>query len=190
MRREFQPLRFTPGKRGGGLSQAQISEADFVQHFQFGNDLWSIDEKCQRLAHRELQNLMDVFVVVTDFQHAALEARAAAFLADELDVREKLHFHGDRAVALARLAAPARHVERKIPSGIIKSTFRILCSVAPNKRRNLPFGLWRLFGTGMRNSPLRYRPVSDLCSPSMASYEPEKSSLPPSSPAPGPRSIT
>src|SRR5258707_1535504 len=118
MRREFEPLRFTPGKRGGGLSQAQISEADFVQHLQFGNDLRSIDEKCKRLAHRELQNLMDVSVVVTDFQHAALEARAAAFLADELDVREKLHFHGDRAVALARLAAPARHVERKMPGGI------------------------------------------------------------------------
>src|SRR6266851_3407494 len=87
MRREFEPLRFTPGKRGGGLSQAQISEADFVQHFQFGNDLWSIDEKCQRLAHRELQNLMDVFVVVTDFQDAALEARAAAFRAESSSPR-------------------------------------------------------------------------------------------------------
>src|SRR5713101_2217785 len=114
MRREFEALRFAPGKGRGGLSQAQISEADFVQYFQFGNDFRSIDEERQRLAYRELQNLMDVLVMIADFQHAALEARAAAFLADELDVRQKLHFHGDRAVALARLAAPARNVERKM----------------------------------------------------------------------------
>src|SRR5712692_1813459 len=118
MRREFESLRFAPGKGRGGLPQAQISEADFVQYFQFGNDFRSIDEERQRLAYRELQNLMDVLVMIADFQHAALEARAAAFLTDELDVRQKLHLHGDRAVALARLAAPARYVERKMPGGI------------------------------------------------------------------------
>src|SRR5690242_21039030 len=56
--------------------------------------------------------------MVLHFEDAALEARAAAFLADEFDVREKLHFDGDGAVALAGFAAAAGNVERKVAGGV------------------------------------------------------------------------
>jgi len=65
-----------------------------------------------------LQNLVDILAVIADFQNAALEARAAAFLANEFDVREKLHFHGDRAVALTSFAAASRNIEGKMTGGV------------------------------------------------------------------------
>ena len=61
---------------------------------------------------------MNVFPVIAHFQDAALEARAAAFFADELNVREKLHFHGDGAVALTGFAATAGHVEGKMAGSV------------------------------------------------------------------------
>jgi len=38
-------------------------------------------------------------------------------------------------------------------------------------------GLWRTLGTGIRSSPLRYRPVRDLCSSSMAAIRTGKKKL-------------
>jgi len=54
---------------------------------------------------------VDVEAFIADVQDAALEARALAFLAHQLDVGEKLHLDRDGAVALAVLAAAARDVE-------------------------------------------------------------------------------
>ena len=71
-------------------------------------------EKVQRLAHRQAEDFVDILVAIAHFQNAALEARAAAFLADQFDVGEKLHLDGDRAVALAGLAAPAGDIEGKV----------------------------------------------------------------------------
>ena len=47
-----------------------------------------------------------------------LIARALALLADQLHVGQKLHLHGDRAVALAGFAAAARNVEGKMAGGV------------------------------------------------------------------------
>ena len=71
----------------------------------------------QGFAHGELQHFVNIFVAVAHFQHAALEARAAAFLADQLHVGEELHLHGDRAVALAGFAAAAGDVEGEMAGG-------------------------------------------------------------------------
>ena len=39
VRGELQALGFAAGKRRGGLAEAQIAQADFVQHAELGNDL-------------------------------------------------------------------------------------------------------------------------------------------------------
>ena len=64
-----------------------------------------------------MQHFVDILVAVADFEDAALEARAAAFFADQLDVGQKLHLDGDGAVALAGFAAAAGNVERKMSGG-------------------------------------------------------------------------
>ena len=61
---------------------------------------------------------MDVEAVVADLQDAALVARALALLADQLHVGQKLHLHGDGAIALAGFAAPAGNVEREMAGGV------------------------------------------------------------------------
>ena len=54
---------------------------------------------------------MNVQTLVADFEDAALVARALALLADQLDIGQKLHLDGDRAIALAVFAAAAGDVE-------------------------------------------------------------------------------
>src|SRR5260370_41545022 len=117
MRGELQPLGLAAGERCGGLSKPQVSEPDFIQDFQLGNNLGNARKKGQRLAHRELQHFVNILSVVANLEDAALEARAAALFANQLNIAYNLHFHGDRAVSLASFAAPARNVERKMAAG-------------------------------------------------------------------------
>ena len=51
MRGELQALRFAAGERGGGLAEAQIAEADFVEDAQLAMTLGTLTKKCQRFAH-------------------------------------------------------------------------------------------------------------------------------------------
>ncbi len=113
MGREFEALRFAAGKSCRGLSQTEIAEADFIENVQFAQDPGHANKELQCFADRQSQNLVDILVAKAHFEHAALEARAPAFLADQLDVRQELHLDGDRAVALASLAAASRDVEGK-----------------------------------------------------------------------------
>src|SRR4029077_152084 len=77
-----------------------------------------ITEKRQRFPYGESQHLVKVLAVIANIQHAALEPRAAALFANQLYIREELHFYGHRAVALARFAAPAGYVEREMPGRV------------------------------------------------------------------------
>ena len=63
-----------------------------------------------------------------------------------------------------------------------------LCSVAPSRRIFGPMPRRRVFGTGIASSPRRYLAVNDRGSCISASSEPEKTTRPPCSPAPRPRS--
>src|SRR5258708_6219563 len=124
VRGQLQALRFSAGKRCRRLPETQVAESNFIQDSEFGNNLGYVNEKRQRFANRQLQYLVDIFPVITDFQNAALEARAPALFADEFDVRQKLHLHGDSAVALTGFAAASGHVERKMTGGVA-APFRI-----------------------------------------------------------------
>ena len=75
-------------------------------------------KKVERFADGQLQNFVNVLAVIADLEHGALEARAAAFFADEFDVGEELHLDGDGAVALAGFAAAAGNVEGKMAGGV------------------------------------------------------------------------
>ena len=68
----------------------------------------------ESFANRQVQNLVNVFALVVNFEHLRLVARAFALVADQLHVGEKLHFDGDGAVALAIFAASTGNVEGKM----------------------------------------------------------------------------
>src|SRR5260370_16009710 len=124
MRGQLQALRFPAGERRRRLPETPVAESNFIQDSEFGNNLGNVDEKGQGFANRQLEYLVDIFPVIPDFQNAALEARATALFTDEFDVREKLHLHGDRAVALASFATASGHVEGKV-TGPVAAAFRI-----------------------------------------------------------------
>ena len=78
---------------------------------------WPLEER-DGLVHGQLQHFVNVQPVVADVEDAALEARAFALVADQLDIGQKLHLHRDGAVALAGFAASARNVEREMAGGV------------------------------------------------------------------------
>src|SRR5580704_9997880 len=61
--------------------------------------------------HGEAEDFVNVLVAITHIEDGALEARAAALLADQFDVGEELHLHGDGAIALASFTAAAGDIE-------------------------------------------------------------------------------
>ena len=50
---------------------------------------------------------MHILAAITHVENLLLESRAFAFLANQLNVGKKLHFHSDCAVALANVTTPA-----------------------------------------------------------------------------------
>ena len=104
-------MSFAPAQRGGGLTEAKISESDFVENFQPRKHFVRAGEKCKRLTHGELQHFVNVAVPIAHVEHAGFESRSFAFVADQFDIREELHFHRNRSVALACFATAAGNVE-------------------------------------------------------------------------------
>src|SRR5208283_4827968 len=63
------------------------------------------------------QDFMNILTAITNFEHLSLVARALAFFANQLHIREKLHFHRNGAIALTRLAAASGDIKRKMTRG-------------------------------------------------------------------------
>ncbi len=118
MRGELDALGFAAAERGGGLAEPQIAEADVGENFEPRDQALRFGEERQRFLHGELQHFVDVQALVADVEDGALEARALAFFAHQLDVGEELHLDGHGAVALAIFAAAAGDVEREVAGAV------------------------------------------------------------------------
>ena len=117
VRRDLDALRLAARERGRGLAQAQVSEADLVEHLQAAQHLGRGAEEGERLAHRHVEHLVDVPPAVLHLEHLRLEPLAVALLAGHEHVGQKLHLDPHLALALARLAPAARHVEGEVAGG-------------------------------------------------------------------------
>src|ERR1700746_3436630 len=114
VRGQLHALRLASRKRGGGLAQPQVTETDHFEHAELLGNFGSFGEELQRFLDRKVEDFMNILSAIPDFKHLGLVARALAFLANQLDISQKLHLNGNRAVALAGLAAARRDVERKM----------------------------------------------------------------------------
>ena len=114
VRRDLDPLRLAARQRRRRLSETEVAEADLVEHLQPPQHLRRAAEEGQRLAHGEVEHLMDRSAAVAHLEHLRLEALAVALIAGHEDVGEKLHLDAHFAFALARFAAAARHVEGEV----------------------------------------------------------------------------
>src|SRR5262249_37987654 len=118
VRAKLEALRFAARECGSGLAQPQIPEADFAEYLQLRNDFRNVSEESESFANGHLKHIVDILPVEFHFEHAALEARTTAFLANQLHVSKELHLYGNGAVALTRFATPTRNIERKMARGV------------------------------------------------------------------------
>ena len=100
VRRDLDPLRLAARQRRGRLAEAEVAEADLVEHLQAPQHLRRRAEEGQRLAHRQVEHLMDVAAPVAHLEHLRLEALAVALVAGDEHVGQELHLDADFALAL------------------------------------------------------------------------------------------
>ena len=81
-------------------------------------------EELGRLLHRDVERVGDREAAVLHLERLAVVAAAAARVAGDEDVGEEVHLDAQHAVALARLAAAALHVEREAP-GLVAARARV-----------------------------------------------------------------
>src|SRR5690348_6776596 len=113
--RQLDALRLTARERRRRLPEMDVIEADVAQGFELLADRRHRTEELDRIEHRHVEDVGDVLALVLDFERVPIVALAAAYLAGDVNIGQEMHLDADDAVALARLAAAAFHVERKTP---------------------------------------------------------------------------
>ncbi len=123
--RQLHPLRLTTRQRRRGLAEPHVAEPDVDQRLHLPGDRRLVREELERLFGRHVEHVGDALVLPRDVERVAVVARALADLAGHVDVGQEVHLDLDRAVALARLAAPALDVERE-PTRLVAADLRLL----------------------------------------------------------------
>ena len=108
---ELHPLRLATRQRRRRLAEPHVAEADVHQRLHVPADRRLVGEEVDRLGHRHVEHVGDVLALELDVERVAVVAGALAHLARHVHVGQEVHLDLDRAVAGARLAAPALDVE-------------------------------------------------------------------------------
>ena len=121
--RELGALRFTARERGGRLPQLHVAEPDVDECLQLLLDRGNIFENFQRFLDGQVEQIGNRAAFVTNCERFRVVALSAADFTRYIDVRQEIHLDAPLAVALARLAAAALHVETESP-GLISALAR------------------------------------------------------------------
>src|SRR5262249_30133928 len=111
--RKLDPLGLAPRKRRCRLSQLYVAESHIHQSLKLGLDLRYVLEQRQSFLNRSVQQIGDRTTLVFHRQSLAVVSSASTDIAQDVDVREKIHLDALQPVALTRLATTALHVERE-----------------------------------------------------------------------------
>ena len=117
-RRQLDALRLAAGQRGRRLAEVEVAEPDVVEQRELLGDARLGREEVHRVRHGEVEHVGDALPLVADLERLAVVAPPLADLARHVDVGEEVHLDLDEPVALARLAAPALHVEGEAPGAV------------------------------------------------------------------------
>ena len=120
---QLDALGFAAGERGRRLADLDVVEADRVERAELVMDRRDVLEVGQRFLHVHLEHLGDALFLVHHLQRFAIEAMAVADGARDPDVGQEIHFEAVRAVAFARFAAAALHVEAE-PARLVAAALR------------------------------------------------------------------
>ena len=109
--RELDALGLSPRKCGRGLAKLQIAEPDLAQCAQRPCHHADVLEYSEALVHAHLEDVGDAATLVADLEGLAFVASAGARAAGDKEIGEQGHLDAHEAIAVAGIAAPARHVE-------------------------------------------------------------------------------
>ena len=122
---QLHPLGLAAREGGGGLAEPDVAEADVDDRLHVPGDDGLVGEEGQGLLAAHLEDVGDVLALEGDVEGVAVVAGALAHLARHVDVGQEVHLDLDRAVAGARLAPAAGHVEAE-PAGQVAADLRLL----------------------------------------------------------------
>ena len=130
---KLDPLRLAARELGGRLAQLDVAKSHVIEGLDLRADRRHMLEELQCLLDRHVQDLVDVLPFVAHLQSLPVVSVSVAYFAGDIDVRKEIHFNLDVAVAGARLAAAALHIEGE-PSLLVASGFRIVgaCKQIPD----------------------------------------------------------
>src|SRR5436305_1993473 len=114
MRRDLDPLCLAARQRRRRLTEPEIAQPDLIEDLQAPQEFRRAAEERDRLAHGEVEHLVNRAAAVSDVQHLRLEPLAIALIARDEDVGEKLHLDAYFALALACFTPAARDVEGEV----------------------------------------------------------------------------
>ncbi|CAM5666589.1 hypothetical protein SAFG77S_06725 [Streptomyces afghaniensis] len=109
--RQLDALGLTARELGRGLTEAEVAEAHVEQGAEAAGHGRGVGEELRRALHRQIQHLRDVPPPVRHLQRLRVVPSPAAVRAGRVRARQEQQLHADEPLALAGLAAPARHVE-------------------------------------------------------------------------------
>ncbi len=109
--RQFHALRLAAGHGGGGLAQVDIAQPHFLKGLEFAQNFIMVRKEGHRFIDGHIEHIGNIFSFVPHFQGFPVVPRAVAHFAGHVDIRKKLHFYLDDAIAVASLAAAAFHIE-------------------------------------------------------------------------------
>ena len=109
--RQLDPLRLAAGEGDGILAEGDVAEADFHQRIQLAGNRRYRRKEGGGFLDGHGQHFVYGLALVADVEGFAVVALALADVAVDEDVRQKVHFHLDDAVAGTGLATAALDVE-------------------------------------------------------------------------------
>ena len=119
-RGELHALALAARKGGRRLSELDISQSHFLQHFDFIEYGRHIGKKLHSLIDGHVEHIADAFSLKAHLQCLVVVAFTLASLARHQHVGKEIHLDGLVAAAATRLAASALHVEGEA-SGLISA---------------------------------------------------------------------
>ncbi len=93
------------------MTEFQIAETDFLQHFDFVQDIGHVFKEFYCLIDGHVKPIGDAFAFEAHFECLAVVAFAVAGFARHIHIGEKIHLDGFVAIAAAGFAATAFDIE-------------------------------------------------------------------------------
>ena len=121
---EFHALALSAGEGGGGLTELDVAEADFLQHLDLLENLGLVLEELDGLVDGHVEHVGDALSLEADLEGLAVVTSTMTDFARDEHVGQEVHLDGLVAVAATGLAASAGDVEGEA-SGLVGTHLRL-----------------------------------------------------------------